>query len=782
MTTPVQVIDEFDLQPDPRILPMLGEINLAQWRCIAELIDNSVDSFLSAQREGSPIPSPQVHISVPTSEAATAKVTIRDNGPGMVPSTLEKAVRAGWTSNDPMHNLGMFGMGFNIATARLGTLTRVWTTRAGDTEWHGLEIDFARLVQQRHFRTPRLTRPKVDSREQGTEISIERLKPEQRKWFATAANRSKLSRDHFAVVYSALLRANSTPISFELFLNGTKVRGHNHCIWGGEGNPLRQVLTARYGVVSAYQPLDVHLGERNFCLACWQWVPSGDTNCPACASPDNIVTRQRRVRGWLGIQRYVHSFDFGIDLIRNGRKIEIGSKDLFVWDTGSTIEPEYPIDDQRGRGRIVGEIHVDHCRVPYTKDRFDRTDPAWDEMLRVVRGDGPLRPDRAAELGFGPNNSPLFLLFQAFRRNQPHQKVAGSYAKLLAVRDNDQATTMAKKFYAGEAEYQPDNKWWELVEEADRSLLTPATAAPPSTTTPLPGFAGPARPSPSPASTPTPPQLPRIPIPSLTREYQDSGTGQRWNVKAFRVEAADTGLGSRETPWSLRATPGGEHEFLVNDRHEVFRSATMTPLDALLSQLAWSAVDFARGQRNSVSFASVLTALRDQYAGMSKLDPLALSGEAAIVLNSIASSLPSSVRGGDGRVLFDELTPSDQEAIQRRMAARSVSNPQQIIDEAHFLEYAPGPLLVSFFESHADLFFDGQHWDIPFSGLDYGNSAATDSAKAQIVRHYSSLIADAVWLVELHPSELADASRTRLLRAALALDLLVPTQSSSGAS
>jgi len=56
----------------------------------------------------------------------------------------------------------MFGMGFNIATARLGTITRVWTTRPGDTEWVGLEINFDLLIQQRHFRTPMLTRPKID--------------------------------------------------------------------------------------------------------------------------------------------------------------------------------------------------------------------------------------------------------------------------------------------------------------------------------------------------------------------------------------------------------------------------------------------------------------------------------------------------------------------------------------------------------------------------------------------------------------------------------------------
>ena len=59
--------------------------------------------------------------------------------------TLEKAVRAGWTSNDPLSSLGMFGMGFNIATARLGTLTKVWTTRKNDTEWYGVKINFEHL-------------------------------------------------------------------------------------------------------------------------------------------------------------------------------------------------------------------------------------------------------------------------------------------------------------------------------------------------------------------------------------------------------------------------------------------------------------------------------------------------------------------------------------------------------------------------------------------------------------------------------------------------------------
>ena len=57
-------------------------------------------------------------------------LTVKDNGPGMSLDQLENAVKAGWTGNNPLSNLGLFGMGFNIATARLGLVTEVWTTRA----------------------------------------------------------------------------------------------------------------------------------------------------------------------------------------------------------------------------------------------------------------------------------------------------------------------------------------------------------------------------------------------------------------------------------------------------------------------------------------------------------------------------------------------------------------------------------------------------------------------------------------------------------------------------
>ena len=186
---------DFDLQPDPRILPMLGEINLAQWRCLAELVDNAVDGFLSLQRKGTSLTNPEVFVNLPTFDDGGARITVTDNGPGMTSDRLESAVRAGWSGNTPIDSLGMFGMGFNIATARLGTVTTVWTSQAGDAEEHGLCIDFEELRKQGHFQTPRRIRPKTDPARSGTSITIERLKPEQRTWFAKPGNRSNVKKE-----------------------------------------------------------------------------------------------------------------------------------------------------------------------------------------------------------------------------------------------------------------------------------------------------------------------------------------------------------------------------------------------------------------------------------------------------------------------------------------------------------------------------------------------------------------------------------------------------------
>ena len=770
--------EQVDLTPSPRILAMLGEINLSQWKCLAELIDNSIDAFLHAP-DAAPEDGYQVRVYLPRVKDANAQVRVLDNGSGMAPEKLEKAVKAGWSANDPIGNLGLFGMGFNIATARLGAVTSVWTTRREDASWTGLRIDFADLARRQSYHTPLLSRPKDDPTESGTEVVIERLKPEQGEWFSRQANCSNARKD-LARVYSSMLRPGGEPIEFSLYVDGISVNGTRHCVWDGDDGQGR-VVQLGSETLRAVQTLDYVLPPRPYCVECWQWLGPQDETCPACGQTTNLVSRERRIHGWVGIQRYLSKNNFGIDLIRNGRKIELLNRDLFSWDFEGVPEPEYPTDDLRGRGRIVGEIHMDHCRLPFTKDRFDRSDPVWDEMVLAVRGDGPLQPLKAKELGRGANTSPLYRLYQAFRRSTPHARVAGSWAKLLVVEDNSRAEEMARGFYAGKAEYQSDAKWHALVQEQDADLLIGDKKVEPlgdgDELLPDEGRTqgeddGTGRETGQPEPEPV---VERESIPSLSREYVDRVLGMKWHVDALRAVPGDELLNHGTLPWCLaRDAATGQWSFVVNTGSEAFRSYSLTPLDALLAELAHTALAFAP-RDTEATFAAVLASLRADYARSARLDPAELTSQASLLLGDMGRRFTGVYEFADNLAYFDDLTLSEREHILSNAAARSpesTSVPPDVAGSGQFLEFAPGKTLVRFFTLHPELFFDGGQWNRAYAALDYGSPGATAEAQDSLVRYYEGLLRDVVWLAERDTADLASAPRARLLRCALALDLL----------
>lgn len=47
--------------------------------------------------------------------AVNRTIEITDNASGMSLEQIQDAVRAGYTSNDPVGTLGLFGMGFNVS-------------------------------------------------------------------------------------------------------------------------------------------------------------------------------------------------------------------------------------------------------------------------------------------------------------------------------------------------------------------------------------------------------------------------------------------------------------------------------------------------------------------------------------------------------------------------------------------------------------------------------------------------------------------------------------------
>lgn len=783
-----RVASDFNLEPDPRVLPMLGEINIDQWRCVAELVDNAVDGFLKVSRSGGSITGAKVDVHLPNADSPSAAVRIIDNRPGMSPETLEHAVRAGWSGNNPIDSLGLFGMGFNIATARLGSVTEVWTTRKGELEWHGLLVDFDKLRQQRHFRTPHLRRPKADSDQHGTEITIKQLKPEQRKWLAKSANQTSI-RKRLAQAYSSMLRPNGLPISFDLFINNKRVEGRRHCVWNAD-----RVVPGPGGTeVPAVIRIDHALADRWYCINCMSWLVDAQPSepCPNCASTDTVVKRERRVTGWIGIQRYLDQSEFGIDFIRNGRKIEIGNKDLFIWSDDESEETEYPIDDQRNRGRIVGEIHIDHCRVSYAKDRFDRADPTWNEMHHVIRGEGPLRPEKAKDQGFGTNESPLFMLFKAFRRTSPQSKAAGAYGRILIVKDNGRASEMATAFHEGSPDYQDDTKWYELVEAADRELLYGSGSGGGQSTAPTSGgtgvqlpvgllggastAGGPSITSVAPAVAPLPPApTPRTEAPALSRRYHHAGTGMKWNVIAYEVENKDPELPAG-APWAmpLGDIPTKTYHFIFNPRHPAFDSITLTPLDALLAHLAHMTADQIRNTSQDPGFVQIFADFRAAYGLETALDLKTLPSTAGSILADVARCIISACPEAERPSLFNELGLQVQTAVMRALAAKKIM-PSEATGNGNFLMSGPLEVIRMVVEKRPDLCFDGKLWDAPYADLDYSDPQITDEARYSVLARYLALIDDAIWLTKQDVSDLSSSSRAEIIRAVMSLELLKP--------
>ena len=125
-----------NISPDPNILIVLASTPLKPIDALCELIDNALDSFVAARRAGFPIESRWVRITIPKPsqiENGEGVVRVVDNGIGLDKEGLEGALKAGFSTKNKYDQLGLFGVGFNIATAKLGQKTTVTTAKPDST-------------------------------------------------------------------------------------------------------------------------------------------------------------------------------------------------------------------------------------------------------------------------------------------------------------------------------------------------------------------------------------------------------------------------------------------------------------------------------------------------------------------------------------------------------------------------------------------------------------------------------------------------------------------------
>ena len=711
-------MEVIDIGPHPRLLSVLGDIEFAAWQCLAELIDNSFDDFLVAFAAAGETPIVGITLPGRGSSPANAQVWIRDNGRGMDLARLNSALRAGWSGNQRYGRLGLFGMGFNIATARLGNVTTVRTTRAGDPEWISVTIDLRKLAAANDFRVPVVREPKDDPALHGTEVIISGLKREQHDHLS---RRQAKLRETLGDVYSYLL----TERQFRLVVDNVAVEPRRLCVWSEERYVVRSGER-----IPAIIPINERLPDKAACQDCGRWQDPAFTECEVCGSR-HLEIRRRAITGWVGIQRYFSTNDFGIDFLRNGRKILIRDTHMFAWEDpdepGARPVQEYPIElASTIGGRIVGEIHIDHVAVNYQKNAFEYDTPEWKRVVRALRGDSPLLPATGRRLGYTANTSPLARLLSGYRRSDPglNYLVPGDGKRAL----HERARDWAKLFRGGDPEYQTDEVWYRSARQHDE----PPVNVPAEAGGEAEGAGAGAvevrdrlglNPNPDgqigggDAGEPVPPARNETEderrqryrangelLRDLEGRYGLNGYGTPlevnvWSVVGTRVFAA-TG---EQVPVYVGRGRGAAVEVFIDAEHPLFVDFAMDPRDVVVMELA-EHLRVRAGQTTPLS--AVVSALKQECLPDHKITPAILASQARRLLDTVREQMLP-VIAGNSEGFWNFIAVTDRPAAERNFAAEGGTGEWgDARASGEWIRHVPPSSLVRVVQSRPEAFLD----------------------------------------------------------------------------
>lgn len=771
-----------DITPSPRILRVLGEIPFQTWQCFAELMDNSIDALLKQPNDDCADKAVFVNWSNQSVPAKDRTVEVSDTAQGMTLEQMRNAVRAGYSNNNPIGNLGLFGMGFNIATARLGGKTEIWSTTRDSQLWYGIQIDFDLLAKGTEFQAPLLSRPKQPGETSGTQIIISGLKTGTS---AALASHEREIRSTLENIYAPLLLDKD----IDLYVNGKILHPKKPCVWG-EG---RYVLYKGQRIPAVFK-IDEQLGTSLFDLERNAYLTLDEQEEYAGVSdeqlPSNICYRERHLHGWIGIQRYFDTNDYGIDFIRNGRKILIQDKSLFSFTSPITGESslQYPVElGSTVGGRIIGQLHVDYLLPTYQKNDFDRYDPTWFETVAAICGEGPFLPKQRKALGLDEvPDSPLGRLVNSYRRTE-----AGT--KNLAL-SKSVARDFRDRFNRNEAAYLNDDKWWSAAQEADQERQQgnnpPANTGDSPTDSiddffPDPGDVEASDEALRPVVSPTPSEAPRPqlttskaddlraisrPVESLTKKYRmlNSGSSNPIEVKAYELKNGEIRKEGARVPFIFYPR-GFECEFYFDPRHPLIQQYPVTPAQYLLLYVS----DQLRKRDQHDDLGLVYQCLVEENMKDERIDASYLKERADGLFAALREPIKSLLEPVSSEVveIIHESSGEVEEAISHALSAgigfsvvsRDGTSPYTIID------YVPNKTIVRLIEHFPEYLFDKKLFDVSYMEIELDDTSMQErlreSAKERIVSYLKDLL-------YLSSTPGYSISKNDLSRVALSLDSL----------
>ena len=711
-----------DLTPDPRILKMLGEIPLKGWQCVAELIDNSIDGFINNNKKNTII----VTIPSPSELKNNLPLIIEDNGIGMKFEDFNKALKAGYSGKASDDNLGLFGMGFNISTAKLGNKTVVWTSTKDDNKDIGVEIDFFKMQRERTFITELKTRPnsKTSSKgKSGTTIEVS-------NYTGSGSQLLKSREDIKRKLNFAYSKKLFESKKLELNVNGDRINGKIHCIWDhSKSSRYATYKNEKFPPYVEILPTKLRtVPYCNYCLSELSFLSDDilPVVCDYCGEEGNISKKDYVISGWIGIQRFFDPNDYGVDIIRNGRIIEPNVKEIFKWiprdsytidedkleklNKFNGVLPEYPIDNKGIGGRIVGEIYADFIKPRYTKDSFDRTE-LWYDAMEIIRGDSPLQKDWASKyMGMPLNTSPLSRLYHAYRRTEPGQAnlVCGSPTGDTANPGNILSLQYYDKYIAGDPDFQDDEKWFELVmlaegkvDEDDIDEIEDGygedSGEGTSTTD--------GRPSPE----------------------DDPYYGVKEELSVLEIDlSSDIDISKKNvtiykwTPQRLVFRPiifinvsSKEWHFLINQHHNMVKDFTEGWEDVFLMEIAHRFAVLV-SEKDKWTITSIYYTLKNKYFKERLLNKDKLVTSAGELVDDILEYL---IRTPQTFERKPTLTEKEIEMLRRNYVAienKEIKKTSILTKDTEFLRYMDKPYIFKFIADFPQFIFDGKFFDLPY--------------------------------------------------------------------
>lgn len=312
------------IPPDPSVFRRLASTNMPIERAIAELVDNSIDSFLCNSEKLKKAGTTRATVRV---EFGHQRVSVLDDCLGMPSKDLIDAFCLGKSHKGKMSLalglVGKYGIGLKAAAMVIGKRFTVRTRRMGEDKAIEMSLDVDDLERDGWYLDPPST-VKVGF-EHGTEIEITKLRKEY----------NKTTKDKVKEASSRIFGHYISDGQLSLFIDGQPIDAYHE--------PVRP---------GTHRAFEINLGQFG------------------------------KVKGWVGLLPKVqsHSGRYGFTLVRNNRVVEeyrqvgvrksnseskvVGELFLDNWDVDFTKAkipedlPAYQLLDEKLRKEIEPELRV----------------------------------------------------------------------------------------------------------------------------------------------------------------------------------------------------------------------------------------------------------------------------------------------------------------------------------------------------------------------------------------------------------------------------------------